>query len=88
MLTQAQAAERIGISRENYGRIENNKVPYNQDILEVAAVAFGCTVADLLMRNPLDNSAPWALMESVANADPEQRKQIIAVIETLLKQAS
>ena len=76
------------MSRENYGRIENNKVPYNQDFMELAAVAFDCSVADLLIRNPLDETSPWTLMESVAKAPPTSRKQILAVLETLLKQAS
>lgn len=87
-LTQAQVADRLDISRENYGRIENGKVPYNQDVLEALADALSCSVADLVVRNPLDPGTPWSLMESVAKAPPERRAQILAVIETLLKQAS
>lgn len=51
-LTQEQAASRIGMSAENYGRIENYRVPYNQDFLELAAEAFRCDIWDLLNRDP------------------------------------
>jgi transcriptional regulator with XRE-family HTH domain len=51
-LTQEQVADRIGISATNLGRIENGKVPYNQDFLEEAAVALSCEPWDLLNRDP------------------------------------
>lgn len=51
-LSQEQVAERIGISASNYGRIENNRVPYNQDFLEEAALALRCEPWDLLNRDP------------------------------------
>jgi len=47
-----------------------------------------CSAADLVVRNPLDPGTPWSLMESAVKAPPERRAQILAVIETLLKQAS
>lgn len=84
-LNQDQAAERIGIDRSQLSRIENGKSPYNQAFLEAAAYAYRCDPADLLMRNPLDESAIWALMDAVRNATTEKQKQISAVIETLLK---
>lgn len=84
-LNQDQAAERIGIDRSQLSRIENGKAPYNQPFLEAAAYAYRCDPADLLMRNPLDKDAIWALIELVRDATPEKQKQISAVVETLLK---
>lgn len=84
-LNQDQAADRIGVDRSTLSRIENGKLPYNQAFLEAAAAAYLCEPADLLVRNPKDKSAPWTLMEALKQAEPAQRQQIIAVVETLLK---
>lgn len=51
-LTQEQVADRIGIAPTTFGRIENGKVPYNQDFLEEAAYAMQCEPWDLLNRDP------------------------------------
>lgn len=51
-MTQEQVADRIGISPTTFGRIENGKVPYNQDFLEEAAFALQCEPWDLLNRDP------------------------------------
>lgn len=87
-LNQDQAAERIGIDRSQLSRIENGKAPYNQAFLEAAAYAYRCDPADLLMRNPLDETAIWSLVDAVRNATIERQKQIVAVVETLLKTGS
>ena len=84
-LTQEQLAARIEMSAPNYGRIENGKVPYNQDFLEALAEALNCEPADLIMRNPLDTQAPWSIVEALQKASPEDRKRVEAVVETLLK---
>lgn len=51
-LTQEQVADRIGVSPTTFGRIEGNKIPYNQDFLELAADALRCEPWDLLHRDP------------------------------------
>lgn len=84
-LTQDQAAERIGISRGNYGRIEVGKVPYNQDFLENCAVAFGCGLSDLLERAPSGDSQSETLVDLLRDASPAQREQITRVVKTLLE---
>lgn len=84
-LTQEQMASRVQISRENYGRIEAGKVPYNQDFLELAAFALACEPADIIMRNPLDKSAPWSILDLMKKADPDTRIRIAAVVEALAK---
>lgn len=87
-LSQDDAAERIGIDRSLLSKVENGKAPYNQAFLEAAAYAYRCDVADLLMRNPLDKSAPWALIDVVREAPPALQKQIFTVVESLLKTGS
>ena len=49
-------------SHANIGRIENFQQPYSQEILEAAAVALNCTVADLISRPP--DKAPLTDSES------------------------
>jgi transcriptional regulator with XRE-family HTH domain len=84
-LNQQRAAERMGISRENYGRIENGKVPYNQDTLEMAAAAFSCSVSDLLERDPKSERLSDKLRHVLKNASFEDQRRILAIAETLLK---
>jgi transcriptional regulator with XRE-family HTH domain len=87
-LTQEQMASRVQLSRENYGRIEGGKVPYNQDFLELAAYALRCDPADLIMRNPTDPSSSWSIMDNLKKADASTRERIAAVVEALLKTGS
>lgn len=85
---QEKAAERLGISRTQLSKIENIRSPYSQGLLEAAAEAYSCTVADLIMRNPLDKDAPYSLDDSLKKAPAPIRAQIRAVVETLLKTGS
>lgn len=84
-LDQEQAALRLDISRTQLSKIENMRSPYSQGLLEAAADAYGCTVADLLMRNPLDEDAPWSIYETLQKAPDTDRRRIEAMIETFLK---
>lgn len=82
-LTQEQMSERIGMSRENYSKIERGLVPYNQDFLEAAAEALNCEPADLIMRDPA--SALWSLVDTLKGMGEAQQHQALAVIEALKK---
>ena len=84
-LTQDRVAERIGISRENYGRIESGKIPYNQDTLELCADALGCSASDLLERDPNAEKMVDDLHELLSGASAEDHARVIAVAKTLLK---
>lgn len=84
-LSQEQAAERVGLDRSQLSRIENGQTPYNQAFLEAAAIAYRCEPADLLMRNPLDKSAVWTLIDAVRDTSPATQKQIQAIVETIIK---
>lgn len=78
-ITQEVAASRIGIDRTTLGRIENGKVPYNQQFLEAAAAAYGCEPADLIMRDP--NSPIWTLLDSVRKMSSAQQRQVAHIIK-------
>lgn len=82
-LTQEQVADRIGMSAPNYGRIENGKVPYDQDFLEATAYALRCEPADLISRDPNAEGEIVDLLAIVRDASPDQRKQIEAVVRAL-----
>lgn len=82
-LSQDQLAERIGMSRANYSKIERGVVPYSQDFLEEAANALNCEPADLIMRDPY--SPVWSIYDTLKTLPEEQQKQALAVIEALRK---
>lgn len=84
-LTQEQAADRIGITQSQLSRIERGEYPYNQAFLEAAAMAYMCEPSDLLVRNPLDKSAVWSLIDAVRRAPAETQKTIQAVVESIIK---
>lgn len=55
-ITQEVAADRARISRGNLSKIESGAVPYNQDVVERLAEAYGCEVSDMIERSPLWNA--------------------------------
>ena len=75
-------AAELHISQPQLGRIEKGQQPYNQDLLEALADLYGCTVADLLMRNPTEPDAIWSIWDQ---AKPGQRRQIVEVAKTLVR---
>ena len=87
LLTQEQAAERFDLDQSTLSRIERGVTPYDQDFLEAAAYAYRCTPADLLMRNPLDKDSIWSIADNLRKAAPRDRARVVAVVETLLKEA-
>jgi transcriptional regulator with XRE-family HTH domain len=84
-LTQEQLAERVGMSPGNLSNIETGKQPYNQEHLEPIAVALGCEVVDLLIRDPTEPDSIWTIWE---RAKPAQRKQIVEVAKVLMQTAA
>src|ERR1700741_2248847 len=63
-------------------RIEKGESPYTQDLLELAADAYGTDVASLLMRDPTDPEAMWSIWD---RAKPGERKMIVDIAKTVLK---
>lgn len=84
-LSQEAAASRLNVSRSLLSKIEGAKSPYSQQFMENAAEAYGCEVPDLIIRNPLDKDAVWSIQDQLAKASPEKRREIFAVVETMLK---
>lgn len=72
------------MSQPQLGRIERGDSPYNQDLLEALADLYGCSVADLLMRDPSNPDAMWTLWEQ---AKPGERAQIVKVATALIDSA-
>jgi transcriptional regulator with XRE-family HTH domain len=83
--TQEQLAEMAGMSPGNLSQIENRKQDYTQSTLEALAEALNCEPADLLVRNPADPEGIWSLWDRAGEAE---RRQIVAVIEGLLRASS
>lgn len=76
-LTQEQVADRLGISPTTFGRIENGKVPYNQDFLEEAAFALMCEPWDLLNRDPSKEGDVVDLMRHLNEAEQTEAANFI-----------
>jgi len=93
-LSLMQLADRVSeytgksMTHANLSRIENGKTGYTQRTLEAIAHALLCEPADLIMRNPLDKSAAWSILDQMKKADPETRARIAAVVEALSKTGS
>lgn len=86
-LTQERVSERLGVSGTTWGRIETNRVPYNQDFLEEAANALGCEPWDLLNRNPFKAGHVIDAESRFRSADDETKKQIAEFIEFVTRPA-
>lgn len=84
-LSQEELASRVNMSRENWSKIESGKVPYNQDMLELAALALGCRAGDLLDKDPLSDTSADELKRLMGMANDAEQRQIIAVAKTLLE---
>lgn len=81
--TLEQVAEYLHMSHSQLSRIETFKQPYNQELLEALAELYMCDVVDLLIRDPSDPEGMWTIWEK---AKPAERRRIVAVAETLLKE--
>lgn len=84
-LSQERMAARLGISRENYGRIENGKIPYNQDFLELAAEALSCTKVDLLERDPLIEQRVDELRDLIRRVPEDDRIRLVKFAKSLIE---
>lgn len=78
-LSQEEAAERAEIDRSSISKIEAGIVPYNQDLLEALAPAYGCEVADLVSADP-GKVRETAVILSFRRASEEQKRIVAAVL--------
>jgi transcriptional regulator with XRE-family HTH domain len=84
-LTQEQAAERLGWDQSTLSRIERGQVAYTQQLLEAASDAYQCEPADLLMRNPLADDAPWSIYDSLKRVDPETQARVKDAVQAFIR---
>lgn len=80
--TLEQVAHHLSMSQPQLGRIERGDQPYNQDLLEALAALYGCTVPDLLIRDPSQPTNMWSLWDE---ARPGVRRQIEQVAAALVR---
>lgn len=76
-LTQEQAAGRLDITQATLSRIEKLLIPYSQNLLEGAAIAYDCEPADLLNVNPLMEGDVIDITQILREASPELRAEIL-----------
>jgi transcriptional regulator with XRE-family HTH domain len=82
---QEDLAEMIGVTASTISQLETGKQGFTDSTLVALADALYCSPGDLLMRNPLDQDAPWSIWDSVKKQSPSRRAEIVAVVETMLK---
>lgn len=84
-LTQQQLGDRLNHPASWVSQIETGKIFYTEDSLSAISEALSCTPADLLMRNPLDKSAPWSLADTIRDMPADKREHIMAIVEAMRK---
>jgi transcriptional regulator with XRE-family HTH domain len=82
---QEELAEIVGVTASTISQLETGKQGFTDSTLVALADALACSPGDLLMRNPLDQDAPWSIWDNVKKAPAAQRAAIVAVVETMLK---
>lgn len=86
-LSQEEAADRADIDRSTLSRIEAGAVPYNQDLLERLALAYGCDPQDLITINPAHWDGPRLVYNALLRAPDDKQKAALAILEAFLKSA-
>lgn len=79
-LTQEQVIGRLGWSQSKISRLESGATPYNQDDLEAAADAYGCSTTDLISVDPTMAGEVVDLMRLI---NDRNRDQAIRVLRAL-----
>lgn len=79
-LTQQKLAERLGTTKTRVSMKENGNEEWDGAYLAAMAYALQTDRASLLIRNPLDKSAPWSLLESLK---PENQAKVKGYISDL-----
>lgn len=79
-LTLERLADRLEVTPGNLSQLERGLIGYSQPLLEALANALGCSVADLLIRDPTDPEGIWSIWEGLK---PAERHQAIEVLKAL-----
>lgn len=83
--TQQQLAEMIGVTDGAISQLERGDTNYTQPMLEALAEALSCEPADLLIRNPQDQSAVWSILDNLKAVDDEMRGKVVRAVRELLR---
>jgi transcriptional regulator with XRE-family HTH domain len=76
------AAERIGMSHQNLGKIERGKVPYNETLLDILADIYRTDRGSLIMRDPTVKDSFWSIYDQLA---PVERERLVERVEEEFK---
>jgi len=66
------------MSHANIGRVENFQQPYSQELLEAAAVAFDCTVEQILTVDPTKEGEVIDILALLRDKDPATVRAILS----------
>lgn len=83
-LTQMDAAEALDFDQSKFSKTERGNVPYDQDFLENCAELYGCTVVDLLARDPVHINPLLDLCDKLKLVPPAQLGLVQALVERML----
>ena len=83
-LTQSQLADRLDVAVSSISQLERGEQGYSQSMLEALAYAMRTDAASLIMRNPMADEI-WSIEDQLRKAPEAKRREIIAVVETMLK---
>lgn len=79
---QEELAELVGMTASSISQLEKGKQGFTDSTLEALADALNCSAGDLLMRNPLDEDAPWSIWDNIPKHD---RPQALKVLKSFVK---
>lgn len=82
--TLEQAAERVGMSHQNLGKIERGRVPYNETLLDMLADIYRTDRGSLIMRDPSRPDPLWSIYDQLA---PPERQRLVERVEQEFKKA-
>lgn len=85
-LNQEAAAEALGISRNYLSEVERGVKRWNQDLLEGMAIAYRCSVVDLLSVDPTkEKPRRTRFLTIFDSAKPEQQDLAISIVEGIVQ---
>lgn len=67
----------VGLSAPGISQLETGKQGFSDSTLEAFAVALSCSPGDLLMRNPLDEGAPWSIWDKIKEEDKPRALDVL-----------
>jgi transcriptional regulator with XRE-family HTH domain len=82
--TLEQAAERVGMTHQNLGKIERGKVPYNETLLDLLADIYRADKGSLIMRDPSRPDSFWSIYDQLA---APERERLVQRVEAEFKKA-